>query len=299
MVFLGTTFCSGKNALSSPPIKPTTIFSVKISDGIYNHLYLSTDGNFSKDDVGIWDYNTKVNASFDKDLEGGSSTFALTTTDTIVIRRREVGQNKWTVIYVKEINTKEDFNIHFIDKYARAETEYEYSISSFINGVENGYIIQNVYSDFDGFYITDKDCLYGTIYDVDGCDTSRNIILQTLKMLNSKYMHVVSNSELNCDSGSISGSFFKIDEDSYTVDKYNSLKYRNDLKNRLANHKPLILKVQDGRIWIIRVVGGIDDSSRGHVDLRKISFEWVEIGDINDMETLYRLGFSDVDSRWW
>ena len=300
MVFLGTTFCSGYNSLSSPPVKSTSIFSVQMSDGVYNHLFLSSNANLSYENIGIWDYDTKINASFDENLEGGSSSFSLSTTDTIVIRRREFdGDNKWTVIYTREINNVEDFQIHFVDKYARASTEYEYSISSFINGIENSYIVQNVYSDFDGYYITDKDCLYGTIYDLDGGDTSRNITTKTLELLNSKYMNVVSNSELNCDSGSIVGSFFKLDEDCHKINLSSSLQYRNEFKNRLANKKPLILKIHDGHIWIIRVTGGINDNQKGHPDLRQISFEWVEIGDINDMKTLYQLGLSAVDSRWW
>lgn len=299
MVFLGTTFCSGYNSLSSPPIKTSSILSLQMSDGVYNHLFLSLNENLTYDAIGTWDYDTKINVPFDENLEGGSSAFTLNTTDTVVIRRRELGKSKWTVIYVKEINTAEDFNIHFIDKYARAGVEYEYSVSSFINGIENSYLIKNVYSDFDGYYVTDKDCLYGTIYDLDGGDTSREISSQTLELLNSKYMNVVSNSELNCDSGSIIGSFFKMDEDCEHIDLNSSLQYRAEFENRLANHKPLILKIHDGRIWIINVTGGINDTKKGHPDLRQISFEWVEIGDINDMKTLYRLGFSDVGSRWW
>ena len=148
-------------------------------------------------------------------------------------------------------------------------------------------------------HIKYKDSIYGTIYDLDGCDTSRNIASQTLQLLNSKYMTVVSNSNLNCDSGSITGTFIKINCDDYTVDQNGGLQYRNDFKNRLANKKPLILKIDDGRIWMIRVTGNPNDTQGGHRDIRQITFEWVEIGDINDMRTLYMNGLSDVDGRWW
>lgn len=300
MVFLGTTFCSGRYSLLPPAIPSGIITAVQISDGVYNHLFLSSNPNLTVNNFDDeWDYDTKMNANFDKDLEAGNSGFSVKTTDSVVLRRRKLGTTKWTVIYVKEINSASDFDIHFIDKYASARTDYEYSVSSFINGIENSYTIQNVYSDFDGYYITDKDCLYGTIYDLDGCDTSRNITQQTLELLNSKYMSVVSNSSLNCESGSISGTFVKINCTNDDIDSAASLQYRNDFKDRLANHKPLILKVHDGRIWMIRVTGNPTDSQEGHYDIRKINFEWVEIGDVNDMKTLYNYGFSDVDSRWW
>lgn len=300
MVFLGTTFCSGRNSLLPSVTSSSVITAVQIFDGTYNQLFLSSNPNLTVNNFDDdWDYDTKMNANFDKDLTAGNSGFSVKTTDEVIIRRREIGTTKWTVIYIKPISETSDFDIHFVDKYTRAGVEYEYCVSSFINGIENSYVIQNVYSDFQGYYITDKDCLYGTIYDVDGCDTSRNITSQTLELLNSKYMTVVSKSELNCDSGSISGTFLKINCDNNMIDEKGGLQYRNDVKNRLANHKPLILKVFDGRIWMINVTGNISDSQNGHYDLRKISFDWVEIGDVNDMKTLYNYGFSDIDSRWW
>ena len=300
MIFLGTTFCSGMNSLSPIPTKNKPITAVQIFDGTYNQLFLSSDTSLTVNNFDDeWTYDTKLNANFDNSFEAGNVGFSTKTTDNLVVRRREKGTYEWTVIYVKEIQTSDDFHILIHDNYARAKVEYEYSLSSFCNGIENSYIIRNVYSDFDGYYVTDKDCLYGTIYDVDGCDTSRNIATQTLQLLNSKYMTVVSNSNLNCDSGSVSGSFIKLDCDNYDVDINGGLQYRNDFKNRLANKKPLILKIHDGRIWMIKVVGNPTDTQVGHPDLRSISFDWIEVGDVNDMRTLYLNGLSDVDNRWW
>lgn len=300
MVFLGTTFCSGEYSLSPLPTKNSIIIALQIFDGTYNHLFLSSDPNLTVDNFDdAWTYDTKMNADFNGSFEAGNAGFSLRTTDTLVIRRREIGTEDWIVIYVKEVKKAEDFNILINDTFARAGTEYEYSLASFCGGIENSYVIENVYSDFDGYYITDKDSIYGTIYDIDGCNTSRDISSQTLEMLNSKYMSVVSNSNLNSDSGSISGTFIKIDCDKQTVDLKGGLEYRNSLKNKLANRKPLILKIHDGRIWMICVTGNITDNRGGHTDIRQISFEWVEIGDINDMKSLYRNGLSDIQSRWW
>ena len=77
------------------------------------------------------------------------------------------------------------------------------------------------------------------------------------------------------------------------------MKYRQQIKDRLANKKPLILKIHDGRIWVIRVVETPADNMDGHKDLRQINFSWVEVGDINDMRTLYLNGLSDVGAEWW
>lgn len=299
MIFLGNTFCSGRYSLLPPTFNIANITAIQISSGKYSRLYLSANSELGIDAMDAeWDNDTLINADYAYSISAGNSGFSLKNTDHLVIKRRELGTYDWIVIYVKEIHTLEDFNIVFEDKYARAGTDYEYCVSSYLNGVENCYVIENVFSDFSGFYITDKDCLFGTIYDVDGCDTSQNIVAQTLQLLNSKYMTVVTNSCASGESGSITGSFFKQDETCVGIVNRN-LQYRNNFKNRLANRKPLILKVYDGRIWIIRVVGTPTDSKNEHVDIRQISFDWVEVGDINDMESLYRNGFSDVGAEWW
>lgn len=298
MIFLGTTFCSGRYSLTPPPLKTPVLLAVQIFDGIYNQIFLSTDTTLSIEES-RWTTGTLMNAEFADSLDAGNSFFSLNNTDHIVIRRREAGTADWIIIHVQEVKSKDDFKLRLKDTYARAGVEYEYSVSSYLNGVENNYLIQNVYSDFEGFYITDKDCLYGTIYDIDGCDTSRNITAQTLELLNSKYMNVVSNSPLNCESGQITGTLLKLDKEDCGADQNATIAYRNQFKDRLANRKPLILKIDDGRIWMVRVTPSINDTQRGHRDLREITFSWVEIGDVNDMKTLYNNGFSDVNSIWW
>lgn len=299
MIFLGTTFFSGRYSLHPSPTPITQITAIQIFDGEYNQLYLSGDSSLTVNNYDDeWTYDTRLNATFNNTLRAGNTEFGLEMTDQIVVKRREVGETKWIVIFETRITALEDFKIRIIDKYARADTEYEYCVSSYLGGIENSYMIQNVYSDFDGYYITDKDCLYGTIYDVDGCDTSRNMTNQTLELLNSKYMHVVSNSQLCCDSGSVTGSFIKLDG-CENFNRQASLQNRKDVMNRLSNRKPLILKIHDGRIWMIRVVGTPTDKMKEHYDLRQITFEWVEIGDVNDMETLYNNGFTDIDRKWW
>lgn len=298
MIFLGTTFCSGKYTLFPPATPQNNILTVMIKDGTYNHLFLSSNG-LKNDTVFEWDYNTLLNANFDSDFIAGSKDFNIQKTDHLVIRRREVGKQTWITLFVKEIYNIEDFNIHFVDKYARAEANYEYKISSYLNGVENTTIIENIYSDFGGMYITDKDCLYGTIYNLDSCDTTRNITNQLVELLNSQYIHVVSNSSVNYDSGSASGIFMNYDAKTDTLDKISTYQQRMDVQDRLANKKPLILKVHDGRIWMIRVTGNIRNTREGHVDLRRIGFDWVEIGSIDDMKDLYGWNFIDVERKWW
>ena len=300
MIFLGNTFHGGENASYPPAVDTKKITEVQLSDGTYNHLVLTSDASMEVRDISDeWDYNTKINATFDANFDAGNTGFSLRNTDYVVIKRREVGSTHWVIIYAKEIHTVADFDISFTDKYARSKTEYQYCVSSYTNGIENSFILDNVYSEFDGYYIADKDCLFGTIYDVDGCDTSKNMANQVIRLLNSKYASVVSNSDINYESGSVTGSFIRMDEVTGEVRPDDGLRYRSSLKNRLVSKKPLILKIQDGRIWMIKVTVSPTESMTGQQDLRSINFEWAEVGDVEDMQSLFENGLSDVDAKWW
>ena len=43
MVFLGTTFCSGRDSLLPPATPSSVITAIQIFDGTYNQLFLSSD----------------------------------------------------------------------------------------------------------------------------------------------------------------------------------------------------------------------------------------------------------------
>ena len=83
------------------------------------------------------------------------------------------------------------------------------------------------------------------------------------------------------------------------VDLADGMQYREDVKTWLNNKCPKILKFHDGRIWLIGITGEISDNGDDHNDIRKLSFEWTEIGNVKDIETLYNCGLSDVGKEWW
>ena len=121
----------------------------------------------------------------------------------------------------------------------------------------------------------------------------------TLSLYNNRYPCVTNNSISNYEQGSIAGDFIKFDQENLTVDISVGIDYRNNVKDWLFNRKPKILKFYDGRIWLISVSGDISDTTDGHNDLRKIGFDWVEIGNVNNPEDLYDCGLSDVGKEWW
>ena len=171
------------------------------------------------------------------------------------------------------------------------------------NGIENSYVLKEVYSQFDGFFVVDQNNSYGTFFNLDGGDTQRNAAGEATVLLNNRYAKVIKNNISNYDTGTASGVFLKMyhsGENSCNIDVDDSYEIRMDVMDFLMNGKPKILKWNDGRIWLIAVTGSPTDSQEQEgTNLRKISFQFAEIGNWNDPKTLYLNGLNDVPPEWW
>jgi hypothetical protein len=299
-MFLGTTFFSGKHTLLSPTTNITNFEKTTLLNGIYAHLFLSEKPNLSIENVNDdWGYDTKLNAKFDSNLEAGNIDFSTKNTDTLVIKTREVGSLEWKTIYTVPITKDSDFNFTINYPYSRNMSSNEYMLINTMNGIEHSYVIAECSTNFDGFYIVDKDNIYGTMYNIEPTDTTQNINNSILELLNNTYPTVVTNSDVNYTTGITSGCFLKLNLDTQEVDVGSGVTYRKDIMDWLCNKKAKILKLEDGRIYLIKIHGKPTDINAGHQDLRKITFEWVEIGDVNSSKDLYINNLSDVDVKWW
>lgn len=304
MLFLGTTFFSGAYTIDPPAVNISPITEISLTNGVYDHLYV---GKSVDEEVDVtnneWTEHTLLSAPFDENLDAGNSGFSLRNTDTVIIKRREKGQIDWTTIYVKPIKTIDDFKLIYFDRYARSNTNYEYVLCSVCNGIENSYVLKEVYSQFDGFFVVDQNNSYGTFFNLDGGDTQRNAAGEATVLLNNRYAKVVKNNISNYDTGTASGVFLKMyhsSENSCNIDIDDSYEIRMDVMDFLMNGKPKILKWNDGRIWLIAVTGSPTDSQEQEgTNLRKISFQFAEIGNWNDPKTLYLNGLNDVPPEWW
>ena len=61
----------------------------------------------------------------------------------------------------------------------------------------------------------------------------------------------------------------------------------------LTNGEPKILKMHDGRIWMININGNVTLDSGEHFKKVRVGFEFVEIGDPASTEDLYNNDFVD------
>lgn len=300
MLFLGTTFLGARYTLDPSPTRAKNVSDIKISSGTFDQLFVTKNPNLTvKNGYDDWDFDTVLNADFENGLDAGNSGFSLNNTDTVIIKCREVGTYDWITIYTKDIEKVEDFKININDYYRPSNKDYEYMVVSVCNGIENTYVSKTVTSEFNGLYVCDKDHIYGTLLNMDYLDTSRNVVSSTLEMKNNKYASVVSNNIIDYEQGVATADFIQFDQDEQEINISGSVQYRNDIKSFLNNKRPKILKFHDGRIWLVSITDTISDSGNDDDYVRQLSFNWVEIGNPNDMKTLYMNGLSDVGKEWW
>ena len=212
--------------------------------------------------------------------------------DSIRVKRREVGKYDWVTIYEKKITSAvEPILIVCYDKFARGrKTKYQYMAVPVVDEIEQVYTSTSVSSDFDGAWLMDKDVSYyiGLEPKVTGITRNQEASVETT--LGSKYPIVFYGSEANYCNGNFSGVIIKWDRATDMFDFYGSVDYRETFISWLTNKKPKVLKMYDGRAWLINVNGGVSYSDDEHPDKVEISFDFVETGDLNSNDDMKRSG---------
>ena len=97
-------------------------------------------------------------------------------------------------------------------------------------------------------------------------------------------------SEANYYSGNFSGVIIKWDRANDAFDFDGSIDYRETFINWLTDKKPKVLKMYDGRAWLMNVNGSVSYSDDEHPDKVKISFDFVETGDLNNGDDMKNAG---------
>lgn len=212
--------------------------------------------------------------------------------DTVRIKRREVGKYDWTTIYEQDVkNLFGTVSFVYYDKYARGrKMKYQYAAVPVVDGIEQLSSSTHVVSDFEGAWLMDKDTSYyiGLEPKVTGVTRNQDAAIETT--LGSKYPIVFYGSEANYYSGNFSGVIIKWEQSSDLFDFDSSVDYRETFINWLTNKKPKVLKMYDGRAWLMNVNGNISYSDDEHPDKVEISFDFIETGDLNDGNDLKNAG---------
>ena len=309
MFVCGKNYVGGKNACAFTPTSVNKITKVDLMNGIYDYLFLTQDttldiNNELQED---WDWNTLLYAKFNNNTNAGNIDKALEETTHIVIKSRKVGDFEWQTLAVKEVNSIEDFNIYFNDYFVPSMQPTQYAIVHSYYGIERTYSVVTVTPEFNMMFLIKGDEVYGT-YMTDGtCNTTRNIPSSNVETLNNKYPTFVRNGKANYDTGECNGCFMPVENEdgqctqaNFSQDgDYARIQFQKKVMDFIALNKPGILKMPDGRMWIVQVTPNPTDTAEDTYNFRSISFSWVEIGDATSESDLYYLGLTDVSPEWW
>ena len=309
MFVCGKNYVGGKNACTLTPTSIDQITRVELKNGIYDYLFLTQDTSFNVNDPvqADWDHNTLLYAKFNGNTTAGNIERTLEETTHIVIKSRKDGDFEWQTLAVHEVNTVDDFNIYFNDYFVPSMQPTEYAIVYSYYGVEKTYSTVTVTPQFNMMFLIKGNEVYGTYMTDANCNTTRNIPSSNVETLNNKYPTFIRNGKANYDTGECSGCFMPVsDEDGLCTppdfnkeNVYVRIQFQKKVMDFIAANKPGILKMPDGRMWIIQVTPNPTDTAEDTYNYRSISFSWVEIGDATSESDLYYLGLTDVSPEWW
>lgn len=309
MFFCGFNTIGGDSACEATPTYVSEINYVEITGAAYDDLYMSNDPavEYTMDLPEDWDWNTVLYARFNGNTYAGNIDTAVKDCSHILLKRRSPHTFKWQTVFVKEVHGRDDFEISFDDYTVRASAEMEYAVVPIFFGLEHNYSTVTVKSEFTNMLLISNDTVYGTSITDGFCDTTRNIPSSNVELLNQKYPIYVRNSQANYDTGECKGNFIKLvddngqcsDEMADTENDYKRIMYQKEVMDFICDGQPKILKMPDGRMWIVQITPNPTDQADTAYNNRYISFQWVEIADPDSEEDMYYCGLSDISPQWW
>ena len=283
----------GANGVMEPSIPSlNAVQYVSVTNVLADKLRFSngTETYKNKGDT-VWTTNTILNANFNGNLMGGDIEYAVDTISKIRLKRREKG-GSWLTIYEKTVNGAEDMTFTYYDEIARGRgAVYEYAISPVVGVMEQSMTTVSCVSEFDGAVITDGETSYHILLEPSVTQTARTRPCTVIQTMNGKYPFVFYNGDTNYDSGTFSGVVIEYDNETDTFDFDGGDAYRRKFLDWLLDGNSKILKMYDGRIWMIAVSGEAAQSSEEHYDKVTISFPFVEVGSVESSNDLYDNGF--------
>lgn len=306
MFTCGNNFVGGALACALTPTGLENINYIELKNGIYDELYITkaTDSELTNEFPKEWDFDTILWAKFNGSTNAGNVDWNLENTSHIILKSRTEGNFQWKTIAVKEINSIKDFVINYPDYFIASGQPVEYAIVPVFYGLEGNYATTCIISKFDKLFLIEGNQVWGTEITDGYCDTTRNIPSANVELLHRKYPIFIRNSIANYDTGNCKGAFVPLDEKTceFAFNReydYQRIKYQKNFMDFISDSIPKILKLPDGRLWLVQVTPNPTDTANKTYNDREISWTWVEIGSVDSEEDLYYLGFSEVESEWW
>ena len=258
---------------------------VEVENVIVDDLAIDAGYKNFTTEKGEWQSNTVLLATFDNTLEAGNLSMGEMEVNTLRFKKRKKGTMEWLLIEELPYD-KAKLYYEVRDRLARSNIEYEYGIVPVSGETEGEMIKASIVALYEGLWVVDANNSVNIFCEVDYGTIKHNTNSNVYEMLDNRYP-IVINGELDYVSGNISGRL--VSNESLRENKmvYNAeYDFKTYVFEFFKNGKPKIMKNDKGRYYLIN----ISDVQEKPYDLDDasvtVSFNWVEIGDAEDLNTL-------------
>ena len=269
-----------------------------LNNGEFDELHITKDNteidsNTQKTD---WTINTVLLAKFNNDLVAGTIGVAGYNITKIELRKRKKGDEFWQTYFT--IDYDDDINWYtIIDKFIESNEDYEYCLRPIATNEEGEEIYgdntesRNIYISYDHAHIFDNSSSFDLIYDLKLGSITKEIGANTIETLGSQYPYVIYG-QTNYLKGNLECLLVSEESATGNIDLQSEKILRNNIFEFLSNKDYKILKNSDGLYLLIQIVGNPTlTPSNDILGVYQLSFEYIEIGNVNNVDELSNLNF--------
>lgn len=266
------------------------IYTAELKNGVFDEWKIDEivgEYNTEKDE---WGYDTVLLATFNNTLEAGNVQNEGKQIEYIRFKRRSKDKLRWTTFaQIPYDNIKKLYQV--IDRLVQAQEDYEYAIVPVTANIEGRETMADILCEFDGVWLVDKNNSHQLLYNLEYGSIESVNKTAILEPLQSKYPFVTT-SPINYKQSNVQAKLLSDKTIEQGTPNYKSERLlREKIMGFVNNKKPKILKDGMGRYYLVSIIGNpkeipVNQLDGGVVD---VAFDWVEIGDAHDTNTLERL----------
>lgn len=258
---------------------------VELDNIIVDDLAVDAGYKEFKLEKGEWMSNTVLLATFNNTLEAGNLSMGDMEVSNLRFKKRKKGELEWLLIDEVDYSPAQ---IHYEvrDRLARSNIEYEYAIVPVSGDIEGEIITDSITALYEGLWVVDANNSVNIFCEVDYGTIKHNTNTNTFEMLDNRYPIIITG-EVDYASGTISGRLLSMDSwRKHEMDYDAEYELRTYAINFFKNGQPKIVKNDKGRYYLVNIDSVQEKPYQYDNASVTVSFNWTEIGDAEDLDTL-------------
>ena len=237
---------------------------------------------------------TRISMKAENDIYRGGIVLSSKTTGVgasdvarIEISRKDESTGLINTLLVKQIESESSLNFSLFDITSKSGGVYSYYVNVYNSGntlLEND-VFMNVKCHFEGLFVGNptKQYVAGTNFKTE---TKRNIQVEYVTTLASKYPYRISNSDSNYTTGTSSGLFLRLTEDKKKFVPDNDHSFSDEVIEFLCDGQNKVVKTHDGQAWLVSIDASPSKIYSDYIGMNAVSFNWTEIGELSSVEAV-------------